>query len=117
MKDFKEIIAEQIAKATNIDLVIIRPPLVYGNGSKGNFASLINWVQKGVPLPLAAATNRRSMVAVENLSSFITLFFLSNMQKFNYNNLFNLIFKIIIRKLLFFISYLNIIIFLFLSLN
>ena len=62
-----------IAKATNIDLVIIRPPVVYGNGSKGNFASLINWVQKGVPLPLAGATNRRSMVAVENLSSFITL--------------------------------------------
>jgi nucleoside-diphosphate-sugar epimerase len=60
-----------MAKDANIELVIIRPPVVYGKGVKGNFASLIKCVQNGVPLPLAGAKNLRSMVAVENLSSFI----------------------------------------------
>lgn len=55
------------------ELVVIRPPLVYGPGVKGNFAALAHWVQKGVPLPLACVHNKRSMIAVENLSSFIAL--------------------------------------------
>jgi nucleoside-diphosphate-sugar epimerase len=55
------------------ELVVIRPPLVYGPGVKGNFSALVQWVQKGIPLPLACVHNKRSMIAVENLSSFIDL--------------------------------------------
>jgi nucleoside-diphosphate-sugar epimerase len=62
-----------LAKQSGPELVVIRPPLVYGPGVKGNFASLINWIQKGIPLPLACVHNKRSMIAVENLSSFIAL--------------------------------------------
>lgn len=58
---------------SELELVVIRPPLVYGPGVKGNFASMIHWVQLGIPLPLGCLNNKRSMVAVENLSSFITL--------------------------------------------
>ena len=56
-----------------LELVVIRPPLVYGPGVKGNFAAMIRWVKKGVPFPFASIDNKRSMIAVENLSSFIAL--------------------------------------------
>lgn len=62
---------KQIAATTKMEVVIIRPPLVYGAGVKGNFQRLLNWLQKGVPLPLGAITNKRSFVALENLSSLI----------------------------------------------
>lgn len=63
----------RVASETGMELVVIRPPLVYGLGVKGNFASMIRWVGKGIPLPLAAATgNRRSLVALENLVDLIT---------------------------------------------
>lgn len=62
-----------IAAQTGMELVIIRPPLIYGPGVKGNFASMIRWVQKGVPLPLGAVHNQRSLVALDNLVSFIDL--------------------------------------------
>jgi nucleoside-diphosphate-sugar epimerase len=62
-----------LAKQPGPELVVIRPPLVYGPGVKGNFAALVKWIQKGVPLPLACVHNKRSMIAVENLSSFIAL--------------------------------------------
>ena len=55
------------------ELVVIRPPLVYGPGVKGSFAALAHWVQKGVPLPLACVHNKRSIIAVENLCSLIAL--------------------------------------------
>lgn len=64
---------QELVKDTDIELVIVRPPLVYGPGVKGNFASILTWVQKGIPLPLSAANNQRSMVGIENLSSFIAL--------------------------------------------
>ena len=63
----------EIAKSTGLDVVIIRSPLVYGPGVKGNFASLIKWIKNGVPLPLGAVHNRRSMIALENLVSFTAL--------------------------------------------
>jgi nucleoside-diphosphate-sugar epimerase len=63
----------EIAKKTGLDVVIIRPPLVYGPGVKGNFASLIQWVKREMPLPLGATHNHRSMIALENLVSFTTL--------------------------------------------
>jgi nucleoside-diphosphate-sugar epimerase len=58
----------QIAAGTGMEVVIIRPPLVYGPGVKANFASLIRAVQRGIPLPLGSVThNRRSFVALDNL--------------------------------------------------
>lgn len=59
---------QTIARETGMALVIVRPPLVYGPGVQGNFASLLRWVAAGIPLPLAAITqNRRSLVALDNL--------------------------------------------------
>lgn len=62
-----------LARDAGLETVIVRPPLVYGSGVKGNFASLVNWVRKGVPLPLGAVRNRRSLVALDNLVDFIAL--------------------------------------------
>ena len=58
---------QKIARETNMELVVIRPPLVYGPGVKGNFASLIKLAGKGLPLPLGSIHNRRSMIALDNL--------------------------------------------------
>ncbi|MFJ5445049.1 UDP-glucose 4-epimerase family protein [Methylobacillus methanolivorans] len=61
----------ELAEETGIEVVIIRPPLVYGPGVKGNFASMMKWVQAGWPLPLGAIDNRRSLVSLDNLISLI----------------------------------------------
>jgi len=61
----------EIASATGMEVVIIRPPLVYGPGVKGNFASMIKLVEKGLPLPLGAIHNKRSLVALDNLVDLI----------------------------------------------
>jgi nucleoside-diphosphate-sugar epimerase len=63
----------EIARKTGLELVIIRSPLVYGPGVKGNFVTLIKWVKKGVPLPFGALRNRRSMIGLDNLLSFTAL--------------------------------------------
>lgn len=61
----------QIAQQTGMDVVIIRPPLVYGPGVKGNFLSLLKWMERGIPLPLACVHNQRSLVGVNNLVDLI----------------------------------------------
>ncbi len=62
----------QISNQTGIEVVIIRPPLVYGPGVKANFQSMMRWLARGVPLPMAGATeNRRSLVALDNLVDLI----------------------------------------------
>ena len=63
----------KIAEETGMEVVIIRPPLVYGLGVKANFASMMNWVNKGVPLPFGLVQNKRSLVALDNLVDFIAL--------------------------------------------
>lgn len=63
----------EIAQETGLEVVILRLPLVYGLGVGANFAALMRAVQRGIPLPLAAVDNRRSMVAVGNLVDAITL--------------------------------------------
>jgi nucleoside-diphosphate-sugar epimerase len=61
-----------LAQETGMEVVIIRPPLVYGPGVKGNFKSLMHWVARGLPLPLGCGTeNRRSLVALDNLVDLI----------------------------------------------
>jgi len=63
-----------LAGETGMEWVIIRPPLVYGPGVKGNFARLLRLVRNGVPLPLGAVRhNLRSLVAVDNLVDLIML--------------------------------------------
>ena len=62
---------QQLARETGMELVIIRPPLVYGPGVKGNFASMIKLVEKGLPLPLGAIHNQRSLVGLDNLVDLI----------------------------------------------
>lgn len=60
-----------LAAQTGMEVVIIRPPLVYGPGVRANFAALIRAVARGVPLPLASVDNHRSMVALDNLVDLI----------------------------------------------
>jgi nucleoside-diphosphate-sugar epimerase len=57
----------RIAQETGLEIVIVRPPLVYGPGVKGNFVSLLAAINQGIPLPLAGAHNARSLVYVGNL--------------------------------------------------
>ena len=61
----------KLAADTSMEVVIIRPPLVYGPGVKANFAALMRAVHRGWPLPLGAVHNQRSMVALDNLVDFI----------------------------------------------
>lgn len=61
----------KIAQATGMEVVIIRPPLIYGAGVKANFASMMRAVKRGIPLPLGAIHNKRSFVYVGNLVSMI----------------------------------------------
>lgn len=57
----------ELACDTGLEVVIVRPPLVYGPGVKANFLNLIKLVQKGIPLPFGSISNFRSMVALDNL--------------------------------------------------
>lgn len=61
----------RLADEAGMELVIIRPPLVYGPGVKANFLSMMRWLHKGVPLPFGAIHNRRSLVALDNLVDLI----------------------------------------------
>src|SRR5690554_6310404 len=54
-----------------MEVVIIRPPLESGPGVKANFLSMLRWLHRGVPLPLAAVRNRRCLVALDNLVDLI----------------------------------------------
>jgi nucleoside-diphosphate-sugar epimerase len=58
----------RIAGQGALEVCIVRPPLVYGPGVRGNFLTLMQWVDRGWPLPLARVRNRRSLVYVENLA-------------------------------------------------
>ena len=61
----------KLTEASDMEVVVIRPPLVYGPGVKANFRKMMHWMQKGVPLPLGSVHNRRSLIALDNLVSFI----------------------------------------------
>ncbi|MDD5462021.1 MAG: SDR family oxidoreductase [Methylococcales bacterium] len=66
-----EDVLRQLACDTAMEVVIIRPPLVYGPGVKANFQSMMRWLDKSVPLPLGALHNQRSLVALDNLIDLI----------------------------------------------
>ena len=63
----------KISDETGMEVVIIRPPLVYGPGVRANFAALMHAVARGLPLPLGAIDNRRSLIALNNLLDFIAV--------------------------------------------
>lgn len=62
---------QEIQRKTALEVVIIRPPLIYGPKVKGNFLRLISLVNKGWPIPLASVENKRSMVSLDNLCDFV----------------------------------------------
>jgi nucleoside-diphosphate-sugar epimerase len=66
-----EELLRRLGQRTGMEIVIIRPVLVYGPGVKGNFRSMMRWLNRGVPLPLGAIDNRRSLVGVDNLADLI----------------------------------------------
>jgi len=68
-----ELALMELSQKTRMEVVIIRPPLVYACHAPGNFKTLVKWLTKGVPLPFGAIHNKRSLVALDNLVDFIML--------------------------------------------
>ncbi len=64
---------KKISEKNNLELVIVRPPLVYGPGAKGNFPRLLKLVYLGLPLPLSRVNNVRSMIGVQNLADLLVV--------------------------------------------
>ena len=60
-----------LAQDSDMNVTVVRPPLIYGSGAKGNFKMLTKAIGLGIPLPFAGIRNRRAFLAVENLTSFI----------------------------------------------
>lgn len=70
-KHHAEIKLQELAKGTGLEVVVIRPPLVYGKNAPGNFGKLLSVADKNLPLPLGAINNHRSFVALDNLVDLI----------------------------------------------
>jgi nucleoside-diphosphate-sugar epimerase len=66
-----EVGLRRLAAESGMEVVIIRPPLVYGPGVKANFQNMMRWLKRGVPLPLGAIYNKRSLIALDNLVDLI----------------------------------------------
>src|SRR5436190_14733053 len=66
----EQALRENAAKI-GLEIVVIRPPLVYGPRVRGNFRTMMVWLTRGVPLPFGAVANRRSLVALPNLIDFL----------------------------------------------
>lgn len=62
---------KDICSAMGMEFTILRPPMVYGPNAPGNFGRLTHWIKKGIPLPLGAVHNKRSLVALDNLVDLI----------------------------------------------
>jgi nucleoside-diphosphate-sugar epimerase len=63
----------ELSLRTGMEVVIIRPPLIYGPGVKANFLKMMKWLEKGIPLPLGSITNQRSLLGIHNLLDFISV--------------------------------------------
>lgn len=63
----------QLGRSTGMEVVVVRPPLVYGPGVKANFRSMMRLLHKGVPIPLGAVTAKRSLIALDNLVDLLSL--------------------------------------------
>ena len=62
----------EISAKTGLEVVVVRPPLVYGPSAKGNLARLLKLVRLGLPLPLGAVQNKRSLIGLDNLVDLLT---------------------------------------------
>ncbi|MBT9551213.1 MAG: SDR family oxidoreductase [Hydrogenophaga sp.] len=62
-----------VSATTGLEIVVVRPPLVYGPGAKANFLRLMQWVARGLPLPLGGIHNRRSLLALDNLTDLLQI--------------------------------------------
>jgi len=72
-KLFAEQALREIEKNSSLEVVIVRPPLVYGPNVSGNVLTLLKAIQKGIPFPFARTNNRRSMVFIKNLADALVL--------------------------------------------
>lgn len=68
-----EQVLQRVAANTSLEVVVVRPPLIYGPGVRGNFLSLMRAVQYGWPLPLGSCDNQRSLLGLDNFIDFLTL--------------------------------------------
>ena len=104
-----EIGLRAIAKRTSLDVVIIRPPAIYGKNAPGNFGLIEKFIRIGIPLPVGSINNKRSLVAIENVVSFIAvciehnkavnkLFFVSDNEDLSTREIVQLMGKIIGKK-------------------
>lgn len=66
-----ENVLKTVCARSKMEWVVLRPPLVYGPGVKGNFLRLMNLIARGIPLPFASIQNQRSLIHVENLADAI----------------------------------------------
>jgi len=66
-----EVGLNRLTNETGMEVVIVRPPLVYGPGVKANFRRMMFWINRGLPLPLGSINNKRSLVALANLVDLI----------------------------------------------
>jgi len=57
----------KLSKESGMEVVVLRPPLVYGPGVRANFLSMMTWLYKSIPLPFGSVDNRRSLVFIDNL--------------------------------------------------
>ncbi|KEI71947.1 NAD-dependent epimerase/dehydratase family protein [Endozoicomonas elysicola] len=64
---------KELSENSDLEVVIIRPPLVYGPNARGSFSNLMNIISKNIPLPFGAVNNSRSLVGIDNLIDLITL--------------------------------------------
>lgn len=72
-KSEAELALHRVALETGMEIVIVRPPLVYGPGVKGNFLTILKTLRRGIPMPFGAVSNRRSLVYLENLADALVL--------------------------------------------
>ena len=73
---------EAIANDTNMNITVVRPPLIYGEGARGNFQLLVSAVKRGIPLPFGSVHNRRAFLGVGNLASFVLYLLIQQQGKF-----------------------------------
>lgn len=68
-----ETVLQQISRETGLEVVIVRPPLVYGPGVKGNYLRLLRMVKCGIPMPFGSCNNKRSFVYLDNMVDLLVL--------------------------------------------
>jgi len=78
-----EIALKKISTSTKMEVVIVRPPLVYGADAPGNFHRLMRLIDLGLPLPLGKLTSRKSMISLYNLCDLITKTIEAPLDRFN----------------------------------